>query len=61
MSKSSRRRKRGVKDGSEPTNARGNRDILRVMVGLMARLVVMTGSLESDRYDSMKVLFLFVS
>jgi hypothetical protein len=41
---------------SEPTNARGKRDILRVMVDRMSRLVVVTGSLESDRYDSMKCL-----
>jgi hypothetical protein len=43
---------------SEPTNARGKRDILRVKVDRITRLVVVTGSLESDRYDSMKCLIL---
>lgn len=43
-----------MKDGSEPTSARGKRDILRVTVGLITRREVLTGNLESGLQDSMK-------
>jgi len=49
--------------GSEPMNARGKRDILRVVFfGVRStRFVVLTGSLESVRYDCMKCFTLLYS